>query len=447
MTPPISDIPIRTLTDTTLALLTTHPSSAVAHAGALVDHAHEQLHSVAFRSVSPADRAAFTQASLLKAVALLTTGVVRGGESGVVGERAGRRVVMREALKVLDTALLMAGRPCYEEVVMRLVQVLSACLEQEDERTAQRSLYRLPPNLPAQSPLPTIKHPVPTHPTPPSLYTFAQHLSLRPTPTPLLMKHAVAHWPACSTRPWADLAYLAATAGTDRTVPIEVGGKYTDAAWTQRLVTFGELLDMCVGQPSESHPPPTAANEDPTARTRAPPPPPPIAYLAQHDLFSQIPRLRDDILVPDYCFVHPAPPPPPTKTASTTDDSDSASDSASPDNEADVKVNAWLGPRGTVSPLHHDPHNNLFAQVVGRKYIRCYDPAYSRNVYPHDDASMMSNTSRVDVEAPDVNAFPDFPATPYLECIVEPGDLLFIPRGWWHYVRSLELSFSVSFWF
>ena len=27
-----------------------------------------------------------------------------------------------------------------------------------------------------------------------------------------------------------------------------------------------------------------------------------------------------------------------------------------------------------------------------------------------------------------------------------PGDALLIPRGWWHYARSLSVSFSVSFW-
>jgi lysine-specific demethylase 8 len=39
-----------------------------------------------------------------------------------------------------------------------------------------------------------------------------------------------------------------------------------------------------------------------------------------------------------------------------------------------------------------------------------------------------------------------FKDIPYVDCILEPGDTLYIPVGWWHYVRSLSVSFSVSFW-
>jgi ribosomal protein L16 Arg81 hydroxylase len=34
-----------------------------------------------------------------------------------------------------------------------------------------------------------------------------------------------------------------------------------------------------------------------------------------------------------------------------------------------------------------------------------------------------------------------------LLAIVEPGDGLFIPRMCWHYVTSLQPSWSLSFWF
>ena len=36
--------------------------------------------------------------------------------------------------------------------------------------------------------------------------------------------------------------------------------------------------------------------------------------------------------------------------------------------------------------------------------------------------------------------------TPFHQCVLGPGDALYIPRHAWHYVRSLSPSRSVSFW-
>jgi lysine-specific demethylase 8 len=43
--------------------------------------------------------------------------------------------------------------------------------------------------------------------------------------------------------------------------------------------------------------------------------------------------------------------------------------------------------------------------------------------------------------------FPLFQEAEFVDCILEEGECLYIPVGWWHYVRSLSISFSVSFWF
>ena len=73
----------------------------------------------------------------------------------------------------------------------------------------------------------------------------------------------------------------------------------------------------------------------------------------------------------------------------------------------------------------------------------------------HDSATQlsMSNTSRVDVFSArdttkeDFNNFWDHVVPIALHETLEPGDLLFIPPGWWHSMRAEETSFSVSMWF
>jgi len=104
------------------------------------------------------------------------------------------------------------------------------------------------------------------------------------------------------------------------------------------------------------------------------------------------------------------------------------------------KVFLWFGPAGTVTPLHHETMNVLFAQVLGRKLITLI-PSFETNlVYNH-----VGVYSEVDCEAPDYNRHPLFRNVSRLEVLLEPGEVLFIPVGWWHHVRSLDISISVSF--
>ena len=82
---------------------------------------------------------------------------------------------------------------------------------------------------------------------------------------------------------------------------------------------------------------------------------------------------------------------------------------------------------------------------MGRKYVRLYGPQHSDSLYPFREG-LTTNASQVDVDRPDDERFPRFQALSFVDCVLEPGQMLYIPPNWWHYVRSLSVSFSVSFW-
>ena len=51
-----------------------------------------------------------------------------------------------------------------------------------------------------------------------------------------------------------------------------------------------------------------------------------------------------------------------------------------------------------------------------------------------------------DVRRVDRHEFPDFDAASMEVHVLEPGDLLYVPRGWWHQVDYLDVAVSVNFW-
>lgn len=261
-----------------------------------------------------------------------------------------------------------------------------------------------------------------------SLAAFERYMNGDTSPRPVVFTDLVAAWPALTSRPWKSPCYLLSrTFGGRRLVPVEIGRSYVDPDWGQELVPFGAFLS--------SHVSPEGGGEE-------------VGYLAQHDLFSQIPSLRGDICTPDFCWssvpAHPADDPARNKAP------------------VDVPlVNAWFGPARTITPLHTDAYHNLLVQVVGTKYVRLYPP-WSKAMRPRgeEDGVDMSNTSSLDVgvlegwdedaqgmtEEEREAAKSELESEEYWECVLGEGDTLLIPMGWWHYVRSLSVSFSVSFW-
>jgi hypothetical protein len=105
----------------------------------------------------------------------------------------------------------------------------------------------------------------------------------------------------------------------------------------------------------------------------------------------------------------------------------------------------WLGPAGTVTPLHCDYDDNVFAQIWGTKRIFLAPPHHDEFLYPRE-ANPILFGSPFDPEAPDFDRFPLARQAATVEVIVHPGDMLYVPAGWYHQVRALTFSLSSNRW-
>ena len=106
-----------------------------------------------------------------------------------------------------------------------------------------------------------------------------------------------------------------------------------------------------------------------------------------------------------------------------------------------VSQNLWISPRGNQSSFHHDANvDNLNVQIHGRKLFVLVSPASYRNLYPQ---SFGYSPVRVFEPNPGYARFAE--ARP-VQAVLEPGDILFIPQYWWHWVRALEPSVNVNVW-
>jgi Cupin-like domain len=96
----------------------------------------------------------------------------------------------------------------------------------------------------------------------------------------------------------------------------------------------------------------------------------------------------------------------------------------------------YMGPAGSLSRLHRDywKTHAYLAQIKGRKRATLFSPR---------DTDFLYN-GEVDPEQPDFDHFPLFAQATAHECVIGPGDTLLLPANWWHHVRGIEKSITVS---
>jgi ribosomal protein L16 Arg81 hydroxylase len=93
----------------------------------------------------------------------------------------------------------------------------------------------------------------------------------------------------------------------------------------------------------------------------------------------------------------------------------------------------WIGPAGTITPPHFDPHNVLLVQVQGSKRVRLA-PRVRCSLHAELQGYYLG-ASLDEVFAPEA----------ILTVELQAGQALFVPVAWFHEVTSLAPSITLSF--
>lgn len=110
----------------------------------------------------------------------------------------------------------------------------------------------------------------------------------------------------------------------------------------------------------------------------------------------------------------------------------------------DKYPNMFFGGKGSVTFLHYDiDMAHIFhTHFNGRKHILLFDYKWKDRLYQIPYATYALED--YDIENPDFTKFPALDGVEGIECYLEHGDTLFMPTGWWHWMKYLDGSFSIS---
>ncbi|KAH9850763.1 Clavaminate synthase-like protein [Lenzites betulinus] len=112
-------------------------------------------------------------------------------------------------------------------------------------------------------------------------------------------------------------------------------------------------------------------------------------------------------------------------------------------------VNLWIGDQKSVTSIHSDPYENIYTVIRGSKQFTLLPPTegwcLKERRYPHATYVRAADTPKLEL-VPSSADTPWCAAHP-IEVTVNAGETLYLPAGWWHYVRQRGYTVAVNYWY
>jgi hypothetical protein len=107
-------------------------------------------------------------------------------------------------------------------------------------------------------------------------------------------------------------------------------------------------------------------------------------------------------------------------------------------------IHCRFGMHGVIAENHFDQSRNAIVVLGGeRRYVLAHpNQCKFMSLYPKGHPS--ARHSAVDWSNPDLDSYPEFAEARANEVVLQPGDVLYLPTDWFHYIISLSLNFQCN---
>ncbi len=142
-------------------------------------------------------------------------------------------------------------------------------------------------------------------------------------------------------------------------------------------------------------------------------------YLSNVDLFKLIPELRGHVQFPDYAWITRPP---------------------------FGMYKFWMAKAGTFTQCHRDFQHNMMAHITGVKRFVLFGPTRSPELFPVN-RGYSSEFSEADFADADPGKAAIWNSIePDYDVELGPGEILFLPFGWWHRVHTKSPTIGINLW-